>query len=118
VQALRGPARRVAITAVVIGLLWIATVVVALTRYDAAVDEYAAAGRQAQTQRALGLIRENLLDRVNETDQALRDGRRESARLGDLESDFDDLDEQARTVGAPDADTIRRVDRVSRRPTT
>jgi beta-mannanase len=114
VQALRGPARRVAITAVVIGLLWIATVVVALTRYDAAVDEYAAAGRQAQTQRVLGLMRENLLDRVNETDQALREDQTDPARLTDLESDFEDLEQDARTKGAPTAATIRHIDEVAK----
>jgi methyl-accepting chemotaxis protein len=114
VQALRGPARRVAITAVVIGLLWIATVVVALTRYDAAVDEYAAAGQQAQTQRALGLIRENLLDRINETDRTLRDGRRESPRLSGLESDFESLEQNARGTGAPSAETVRHIDQVAK----
>src|SRR4051794_26355860 len=109
-QALRGPALRVAVTSTIIGILWVATVVVALTRYDAAVDEFAAAGRQAQTQRALGLIRENLLDRVNETDQALRDGRPESSRLSDLESEFDDLEQNARTAGSPTARTVRHID--------
>src|SRR3712207_3889209 len=108
-QALRGPAWRVAVTSTIIGILWVATVVVALNRYDAAVDEYSAAGRQAQTQRALGLIRENLLDRVNQADQALRDGRPESSRLAALEAEFEDLEANARTAGSPSPRTLRNI---------
>jgi methyl-accepting chemotaxis protein len=114
VQALRGPTRRVAITAVVIAVLWIATVVVALARYDAAVSQWSKADRQALTQRSLGLIRENLLDRVNETDQALRDKRPESSQLADLESRFDDLERDTRAAGAPDSRTLQHIDEVAK----
>ena len=112
-QALRGPARRIAIAAVIIGALWIATVVVALARYDAAVDEYADAGRQAQTQRILGLIRENLLDRVNVTDQALRAGEEQPTRLDELEGEFSSLDQRARTTGGLTSETLRHIDAVA-----
>jgi methyl-accepting chemotaxis protein len=98
---------------VVISLLWIATVIVALTRYDAAVDQWSKADRQAQTQRALGLVRENLLGRVDEADQALRDGRPESSPLTQLEAQFDGLEQNMRSVGAPDQQTIRHIDAVA-----
>ncbi len=113
-QALRGPTRRVAITAVVIGLLWAATVVVALTRYDAAVDEWSSAGLQAQTQRVVGRIRQNLLRRVDETDSALRDGRSTSGPLNQLEAEFDDLATSARSSGAPTATALRHINEVAR----
>jgi hypothetical protein len=99
---------------VVIGLLWIAAALVARARYESAVDQWVMADRQAQTQRALGLIRENLLSRVNEADQALRDGRSGSPRLAELESDFDGLERNVRRVGAPTAQTLVHIDEVAK----
>jgi hypothetical protein len=99
---------------VIIGLLWIAAAAVARARYESAVDQWVMADRQAQTQRALGLIRENLLSRVNEADQALRDGRSESPRLAELESDFDGLESNVRRVGAPTAQTLLHIDEVAK----
>ena len=62
---------------------------------------------------ALGLIRENLLSRVDETDQALRDGRPESSPLTQLEAQFDGLEQNVRAVGAPDQQTVRHIDAVA-----
>jgi hypothetical protein len=114
VLVLRGPSRRVAIAGAVILVLWIATIVVALSLYDAANDEWKRADAKAQTQRAVGLIRQNLLARVDETDQALRDGRAESSPLEDLESDYDTLDQRARTTGEMTPATIAHIDTVTK----
>jgi hypothetical protein len=114
VSSLRGPSRRVALAGAVISVLWIVTLVVALLLYDAANDEWKRADAKAQTQRTVGLIRANLLQRVDETDQALRDGRRESAPLGDLESTYQELDQRARSTGEVTPSTIVHIDAVTK----
>lgn len=103
-----------AIAGAVIITLWIATIVVALSLFNAADSEWRQADQQAQTQRAVGLIRQNLLARVDETDQALRDGRAESTPLADLESAYEALDQRARTVGQVTPATIAQIDTVTK----
>jgi methyl-accepting chemotaxis protein len=98
---------------IIVGVLWVATVVVALTRYDAAVDQWSVADRQSQTSRALGFIRENLLGRVVETDRARDHGSTQSSQLTSLESDYDDLEQQARTEGDPSPATVSRIEELS-----
>jgi hypothetical protein len=104
----------VAIAGAVIVFLWIATIVVALSLYDAANDEWKRADAKAQTQRSVGLIRQNLLARVDETDQALRDGRTESSPLADLESAYEALDQRVRSTGEVTAATIAQIDAVTK----
>ncbi|MCW3008047.1 MAG: methyl-accepting chemotaxis sensory transducer [Solirubrobacterales bacterium] len=112
--ALRGPSRRVAIAGAVISILWIGTIVFALSLYDASTDEWEHADGKAQTQRTIGLIRQNLLQRLYETDKALRDGRREASSLGALESAYQTLHQRARTSGEVTPAVLSYVDAITK----
>jgi Methyl-accepting chemotaxis protein (MCP) signalling domain len=114
VRGIRGPSARVAIAGTIITVLWIGTLVVALSLYNDASNEWQVADRKAQTQRTVGLIRQNLLRRVVETDTALRDGRPESSALSALESEYDALDRRGRSTGEVTPATIARLDAVAR----
>jgi hypothetical protein len=98
----------------VLAALWIVTLAVGISRYESAMGDWEQVGRQAQTQRNIQLIRENFIERMEETDRAIRDGRRESSRLSQLESDSHGLEERARTTGDRASETVRRVRDVDR----
>jgi hypothetical protein len=109
VRSLRGPTRRVAIASVLIMVLWIVSIAVTLSRYETASGRWKEADGMALTQRTVGLMRENLLQRVVEIDKALRDGRRESPSLDVLRTEFQTLEERGGSSGDVSASTTRHI---------
>ncbi|MGX6448884.1 methyl-accepting chemotaxis protein [Patulibacter sp. S7RM1-6] len=74
-RRLPGPSRTVALTGVVVLLLLAVTVVVAITRFRAAEHQYDRVSQQAETQRLLGALQQNLLERLQLSTSYISDGR-------------------------------------------
>jgi hypothetical protein len=113
VGGLRGPSRVIIFVGLGLGILLIATLVVVITRYEAALSEYSRADAQTTTARVGTLFRQNLLDRVQATEEGL-DGARDEGELRRLRAQFSSAASTARTTGAPTADTIATIDAVQR----
>lgn len=112
-RGLRGPTRVITIVGLSLGVLWIVTLAVVMTRYETSLSKYSRADRQTATARVATVFRENLLDRVQATEAGL-DGAKTQGELRQLDAQFQAADQTARTVGEPTADTIARVDAVER----
>ena len=87
-------------TAFAVGILLIATLAIVITRYEAALSTYARADRQTVTARVGTQFRENLIDRMQATEEGL-DGAPAQDDLRRLEEEFDATDQRARTAGEP-----------------
>ncbi|HEY8584445.1 MAG TPA: methyl-accepting chemotaxis protein [Capillimicrobium sp.] len=73
---------------------------VSIWRYESAISTQEKLGLQAQTQRTIGLMRGNMLERVQETETYLRGGATSAAlAIRELDEEFDQLTARARTTG-------------------
>jgi len=113
VRGVRGPSRIVAIVGVALGLLWIVTLTITITRYEAALSTYARSDRQLATARSATGFRENLIDRIQATEDGL-DGEATRDDLRRLEARFAAANRVARTTGDPTPDVIARIDAINR----
>src|SRR3954462_2631109 len=102
VRGLRGPARVITIVGMALGVLWIITLTIALTRYESALSTYSRADRLALVSRAQTSFRNNLIDRVQAIERGL-DGDSVQSDLRNLDGEFATAERQARTAG-PTAD--------------
>ena len=102
-SAFRGPAGRVALAGLVISLLWATALGIALWRFAQAEDLHRLVTRQAQSQRVLGDMRANLLDRTQAQNAFERDPSADTRRtLLREQGRFDALSAEIRRVGHMD----------------
>ncbi|UGS34972.1 hypothetical protein DSM104329_01356 [Capillimicrobium parvum] len=98
-----------------LGVLWIITLTITLTRYESALSTYDRADRAALVSRAQTSFRNNLIDRVQAVERGL-DGDSVGGDLRNLDREFAAAERQAQTAG-PTADAVASLASIQRAST-
>ena len=108
---LEGPARRTAIASAVIVVLVAAAVVVTLLEHAHAEDQYTLVAKQAQTQRLVGEMRDNLLERFQAGEHFFGDGEQADVdEVAKLEDKFPPIVEETLQRGHIDDEARQKLD--------
>ena len=104
---LEGPARRTAIASAIIVALVAAAIIITLLLHAKAEDRYETVARQGQSQRVIGDIWANVLDRFQSAQDFFADGAPSAeSEVHELESVFPDLVDEIRRVGHTDEEGL------------